>query len=478
MIGVCLMEMLLSCIDDIKHSLLEPILNFNVISEIMKMKKSVCVIGAGPSGITAAKNLLDEGHDVVVYDMGKEVGGNWVFNEQVGHSSVFETTHIISSKTLSEYADFPMPSEYPDYPSHAHLASYFQSYAKHFNLYPNIQFNTLVQNCELLDDMKWKVVTEYDGRIQEKIFDALAVCNGHHWLPRFPSYQGTFNGEFIHSHDVKRFSRFAGKKVLVIGGGNSACDVAVESSRVAMSVDLSWRRGYWIVPKFMMGKPADVFSVKINWLPRIIWQKLSALTLYFRNGKNSNYGLPEPDGQLGSHHPTINEDLFFTIRHGKIKPRVDIERLNGNEVVFKDGTSGVYDVIVACTGYIISHPFLKKELVNYSEGDVPLWLRMIHPDIQSIYFIGLFQPLGCIWPGSELQSKIMARELAGKWSRPSDLNKRIQEELENPDFNQINTPRHTITVDFHRFKKRLMKQLPKNFISNEARTYSAPASNN
>lgn len=428
------------------------------------MAKRVCVIGAGPSGITAAKNLLDQDMEVVVYDLGTEVGGNWVFTEKVGHSSVFETTHIISSRTLSEYADFPMPLDYPDYPSHKNLAAYFQSYAKQFNLYPYIKFNTLVKHCERLDNGEWEVTTISNNIEQKETFDALAVCNGHHWLPRMPDYPGQFAGEFIHSHEVKKFSHFSGKRVLVIGGGNSACDVAVESSRVADSVDISWRRGYWIAPKFIMGKPSDVFSTKINWLPKKIWQMASALSLYFRNGKNSDYGLPEPDGPLGSHHPTINEDLFFTIRHGKIKPRQDIERLDGNEVYFKDGSKGCYDVIVACTGYIISHPFFDKQLIDYSEGDVPLWLRMMHPEIKNLYFIGLFQPLGCIWPGSELQSKIMARELAGEWKRPDHINSLINQELRHPDFKQINTPRHTITVDFHRFRKRLLKHLPSNYI--------------
>jgi thioredoxin reductase len=424
------------------------------------MSKKVCVIGAGPSGITAAKNLKDEGMEVVVYDLGTEVGGNWVFTEEVGHSSVFETTHIISSKTLSEYQDFPMPTDYPDYPSHKHLAKYFQSYAREFELYPLIQFRTLVKHCERLNDDKWEVTIEKNGETSAHQFDVLVVCNGHHWLPRMPQYPGQFDGEFIHSHEVKKFSKFADKRVLVIGGGNSACDVAVESSRVAASVDMSWRRGYWIAPKFMMGKPADVFSTKIHWLPRKIWQKLSAFSLYVRNGKNTDYGLPNPDGPLGSHHPTINEDLFFTIRHGKIKPRADIASLNGKEVVFKDGSKGEYDIVVACTGYIISHPFFDKQFIDYSEGEVPLWLRMMHPEIENLYFIGLFQPLGCIWPGSELQSKIMARELAGKWKRPTGIKKLIVDELKHPDFHQINTPRHTITVDYHRFRKRLLKQLP------------------
>lgn len=424
------------------------------------MSQAVCVIGAGPSGITAAKNLLDAGLDVTVYDFGKEVGGNWVFTEEESHSSVFETTHIISSKAFSQYDDFSMPEDYPDYPGHKQLADYFQAYAREFNLYPHIQFQTLVKSCERNAEGKWVVTIEKFGASSTRVFDALAVCNGHHWQPRMPQYPGNFSGEFIHSHVVKRFSRFAGKRVLVIGGGNSACDVAVESSRVASSVDMSWRRGYWIVPKFMMGRPADVFSAKINWLPRTIWQKVSAFSLRLRNGKNELYDLPNPEAPLGSHHPTVNEDLFFSIRHGKIKPRKDIARLDGNTVHFVDGSKGEYDTIVACTGYQITHPFFNKNLIDYSEGAVPLWLRMMHPRLENLYFIGLFQPLGCIWPGSELQSKIMARELSGQWQRPKNIATLIQDELTHPDFDQIQTPRHTITVDYHKFRKRLLKYLP------------------
>jgi thioredoxin reductase len=426
--------------------------------KILGMKK-IAVIGAGPSGITAAKNLLDEGHQVTVFDAGNDVGGNWLFSETEGHSSVFETTHIISSKTLSQYDDFPMPADYPDYPSHQHLATYFKSYAAHFQLYPHIQFQTWVNHCEPTDDKKWRVSTTQNGIPSETIFDGLAVCNGHHWLPRMPQYAGSFSGEFIHSHQVKRFNRFKDKRVLVIGGGNSACDVAVESARVAQKVDLSWRRGYWIAPKFMGGKPSDTIGGNLNWLPIQIWQKSIEWMLRLRNGTNAMHGLPNPTTPFGSHHPTINEDLFYTIRHGKIKPRPDIARLEGNTVHFTDSSKSEYDVIVACTGYIIAHPFFDKNLVDYSKGTPPLWLRMIHPTFDNLFFIGLFQPLGCIWPGAELQSKIMARAFSGKWKRPENMETLIQKEMQQPDFQQIDTPRHTITVHYHAFRKRLLNQL-------------------
>lgn len=417
------------------------------------------MIGAGPSGITAAKNLLDQKLEVVVYDYGKEVGGNWVFSDTPSHSSVFESTHIISSKSLSQYDDFPMPADYPDYPSHQQLAAYFQHYARHFKLYEHIQFGTLVEKCERTDDGKWKVSTRKDGEARTETFDALAVCNGHHWKPRYPDYPGTFTGTMMHSHDVKRFQAFAGQRVLVIGGGNSACDVAVESCRVSNHTDISWRRGYWVVPKFIFGKPSDTIGGLLHYLPSFIWRKVTGLMIKVIQGRNSSYGLPEPADDFGFHHPTLNSELFYFIRHGKINPRPDIERYEGRKVTFKDGTSGEYDTIVACTGYYIAHPFFDPAFIDYSQGDVPLYLRMLHPQLENLYFIGLFQPLGCIWPGAELQSKIMAHELAGKWKRPSDTAERAMHEVRHPDFNQVKTPRHTITVNYQAFRRRLLKEL-------------------
>lgn len=425
----------------------------------MPSKKRVCVIGAGPSGITAAKNLLDKGFDVVVYDYGNEVGGNWVFSDKPSHSSVFETTHIISSKTLSQYDDYPMPSDYPDYPSHQQLATYFQNYAQHFHVYDCIEFETLVEKCELDSSKKWRVTTRKNNSSKTEAFDALAVCNGHHWKPRYPEYPGNFSGQLMHSHDVKRFSDFADKRVLVIGGGNSACDVAVESCRVSAYTDISWRRGYWVVPKFIFGKPTDTIGGLMRYLPSAIWRRATGLLIKFIQGSNKSYGLPEPEAVFGFHHPTLNSELFYFIRHGKIKPRPDISKYDGNTVYFKDGSKNEYDVVVACTGYYISHPFFDPKFIDYSQSGVPLYLRMLHPTIENLYFIGLFQPLGCIWPGSELQSKIMANELAGKWKRPDNTAALAQREVTHPDFNQIKTPRHTITVDYHAFRKRLLKEL-------------------
>lgn len=430
----------------------------------------ICVIGAGPSGITAAKNLLDAGfRDLVVYDVGREVGGNWVFDAESGHSSVFETTHIISSKEYSQYADFPFPAGTPDYPSHEQLAAYFQAYAHHFRLYPFIEFQTLVKTCRRDADGHWEVLVERAGEERSERFDQLVVANGHHWDPRWPDYPGELRCRYLHSHDFKRAGEFAGDRVLVIGGGNSACDVAVETSRVSKSTDISWRRGYHIVPKFMFGQPTDhVYQHShrfIGWLPMGLRLKLLAWVLRLFVGSNARYGLPEPQQPFGATHPTINSELLYFIRHGRIQPRPDISRFDGTRVHFVDGNVQEYDTVIACTGFRISHPFFERDLIDYSSGPVRLYLRMIHPEIDNLHFIGLFQPLGCIWPGAELQSKLMARRLAGEWQAPKDLNAAIDRELASPDVRQIDTPRHTITVDPISFQARLERELPVDYVS-------------
>ncbi|MCA2980867.1 MAG: NAD(P)-binding domain-containing protein [Myxococcaceae bacterium] len=429
----------------------------------------IAVIGAGPSGIAAAKALLDEGlNDVVVFDRGREVGGNWVFSEASGHSSVFETTHIISSKAYSEYDDFPMPVEYPDYPSHRQLAAYFQAYARSFGLYRLVRFDTTVVSCTRGPRGGWEVVSEQGGQRTCERFDQLVVANGHHWKPRLPSYPGSFSGAFLHSHDYKRSAPFAGQRVLVIGGGNSACDVAVETSRVSARTELSWRRGYWVVPKFVFGVPGDhIHNVLVNgapWVPRALRTWANELMLRLVNGSNARYGLPEPDHAFGATHPTINSELLYFLRHGRITARPDVARLDGQRVHFVDGTHGDFDCVIACTGYVIAHPFFERSFLDFSEGPVPLYLKMIHPRYADLHFIGLFQPLGCIWPAAALQAKLMARRLVGRWSPPDDLEAAVHAELAHPDVEQLATPRHTITVDYPYFRRRLLDALGDDFV--------------
>lgn len=422
----------------------------------------VCVIGAGPSGITAAKHLLQAGiKNVVVYEKNDQVGGNWVYSEEVGHSSVYETAHIISSKALSQYHDYPMPDDYPDYPSHKLLKAYFQSYAEHFGVIPYIQFNTEVKHCEELPDKTWRV-TLADGRVE--LFDHLLVANGHHWNPQLPSYEGTFTGELTHSHSYRTNLPYQGKRVLVIGGGNSACDIAVDVTRHAAFTAISWRRGYYVIPKIVFGSPPDIVNARFVWLPRWLRKRALYATWWLVTGGNRRYGLPKPDHDILESHPVTNSDLLTRIRHGDIHPRPDVRRFEGKRVHFVDGRSEEYDAIIAATGYKITFPFFDKSFIDFSEGDVPLYLRVFHPDHPTLYFIGLVQPQGCIWPLSDTQSELVAQHILGRYVLPSDVRERVRAEVETIRKHYVRAARHTVEVEYHSYLKALRQELPQKVV--------------
>lgn len=421
----------------------------------------VCIIGAGPSGITAAKNCIEAGLDCIVYEKNNKVGGNWVFDSSTGHSSVYENTHIISSKVWSEYEDFPMPDNYPDYPSHQQLQAYFHSYAKAHGVLEKIEFSTEVLTAERKEDGNWLLTVSQDGGTRTEQFSHLMVCNGHHWNPKYPEYPGEFTGDFLHSHDFKAVPEsWRGKRILVIGAGNSACDVAVESARVAETVGLSMRSAQWFIPKFLMGKPSDVLSAKSRFLPAWLRQIFLKFTLELVQGKLEAYGLKTPSWKPLEQHPTANSDLLDFIRHGRITPKPSIERLNGNTVVFSDGKEEPYDIIVACTGFWITFPFFDENFISFQHSKrVPLYKKMMHAEYDNLYFIGLFQPLGCIWPLADYQAMLACAEISGKFSRPNNMQAAVEKEINNPHFKFQGGSRHSTEVDYHDFRRDLAKEL-------------------
>jgi len=414
----------------------------------------IAIIGAGCSGITAIKCLVEAGlHDVVCFEKSDRIGGNWVFTAGAGHSSVTETTHLISSKKLSQYSDFPMPADYPDYPSHRQVLAYFEAYVRHFGLEKYIRFNTAVQHVEKTADERWNLSFS-DGTSAG--FDYLLVANGHHSVPRHPAWKDDFLGLYLHAHDFKNNRNLEGKRVLVVGAGNSGCDCAVEASRVAGRVDLSVRGPQYIVPKLFMGRPTDTFAASMQWLPQAVQDVLHRISLRIQVGRYSDYGLPDPDFPPTKAHPTVNSEMLEKIRHGMVHPRPGIAQVLGQTVHFADGSKSDYDVIVAATGYKIQFPFFDPAFLNWEEAtSIPLYLRMFHPEYSGLFFIGLVQPQGCIWPLAEAQSRLVAQVILGKKNLPANWRDLARAEGAAAERTFLKSPRHALEVHFLPYLKKL-----------------------
>ena len=423
--------------------------------------RRICVIGAGPSGLTTLKNLRQAGlEQVVCYEAADAIGGNWVYREAEGHSSVYASTHLISSKKLSQFEDFPMPQDYPDFPSHRQVLAYFKSYASHFGIEPLIEFKTRVVSARVQPDQSWLIAVDGPAGKREERFDVLFVCSGHHFDPAIPTYPGNFTGEILHSHSYKRAETFAGKRVLVVGGGNSACDIAVDLSRVAARTALSMRRGYHIVPKIVFGMPVDVAYKRVRRLPKPVRRFILDKGLKLAIGRWDRYGLEEPARPIMEMHPTLNTDILLAFRHGRVAAKRGIERFEGKTVHFTDGSAEAFDTVIWATGYRTSFPFFDPAFLDWREAlHLPLYLKMMPADCPTLYFIGLFQPIGCIWNLADHQARIAALHLTGQLDRPRDLAARIAKEMAHPHWHFEDRPRHQAEVDFHEFRKDLMREL-------------------
>jgi cation diffusion facilitator CzcD-associated flavoprotein CzcO len=249
--------------------------------------------------------------------------------------------------------------------------------------------------------------------------------------------------------------------VLVLGGGNPACDIAVETARVAAWTAISMRRGYYFVPKFLLGLPSDALHAKFEWVPRALRAPLLRTLLRVEVGDLARYGLEKPDHEFLASHPVVNSELLYFIRHGRIHPRRDVERFSGRTVHFRDGRAEDYDVVVACTGFKITFPFFDAGLLDFSQGPVPLYRRAFHPRFPNLYFVGLFQPIGCVWPLADLQGQLIANHITGRYRLPPDMEARIRDENEVRGRTFMDTPRHTIEVDYHPFRRALLREIPK-----------------
>ncbi len=413
----------------------------------------VCVIGAGSSGIAAAKALYEARIPFDCFEMSSVVGGMWVFQNPNGLSGCYSTLEMNTSGPRMSYSDFPMPSYFRDYPMHWQVSEYFDRYVDHFGIRDTITFETKVERAERRDDGVWEVTISgagADGGTETREYDAVVVANGHHWNPRWPEppFPGSFAGVEMHAHDYRGSDVFKGRRALVVGVGNSGMDIAVAASYAADAALISSRRGVHVIRKRLRGKPIDQMLLPPG-LPWAVRQKGFEMLRRF-SGSASDHGMPEPDHKIGHAHPTVSDEFIDRLSDGAITPKPNVAELEGDLVRFEDGTTERIDLIVYATGYKVTFPFFDEQFISAPGNDLQLFRRTFHPDVGGVFFIGLAQPLGALMPVSEAQGEWVARYLRGRYHlpEPSEVEADIRAEREAHAKRFYRSDRHTMEIDF------------------------------
>ncbi|KAG0360504.1 flavin monooxygenase-like protein [Gamsiella multidivaricata] len=467
----------------------------------VRAKKRVAVIGAGCVGLAAIKSCLEEPEhlEVVGFEQESYSGGLWRYVDVTAentdpHSSVYQSTIINTSKPMMTFSDYAIPGSWPMYLHNKKVVQYFDLYAAHFKLVEHIRFRTKVVEVKELKDEKrrWLVRSHSLGaptppssstmatsEIQEEVFDYVMMCTGHHSVPRYPSFPGmdasdpdAFTGQQMHSHFYRSPDEFKNKKVVVVGLGNSAVDLAVELSMNQSQVYLAIRSPIWVAPRWLFGKPLDYYTLRFNYFLPFIVLKLMAAFL-FSLAVPDVHPLMRPKRRPFEAHTTINSILPERISTGTVVPKPNIKRIGpGKRVEFEDGTVvEEVDVIFWCTGYKISFPALHPEVLTDGHGDLSknqvwLWNYMLPPRHPNLAFIGLFQAVGALMPVAELQTRLLVQVWSGKSKLqepiPTDPGKMDEEilKMKGEIRKQYgDSPRHTIQVDFTPYNDKLAKQI-------------------
>ncbi|WP_409497342.1 flavin-containing monooxygenase [Amycolatopsis sp. cmx-11-12] len=416
-----------------------------------KPEERVCIVGAGPSGLVVARRLRAAGVPFDLFEKHSDVGGIWdPANEG---SPVYRSAHFISSKYSSGFYGHPMPADYPDYPSWRQILDYIRQFAKSENLYAHITFNTEVDRANLLDDGTWEVTIGGEKRR----YRALVAAPGVTWHPNIVELPGreTFDGQVMHSAEYYDTSTFAGKRVLIVGGGNSGVDIACDAAASADKAFLSVRRGYRYVPKHIFGVPLDVFlnyggkppaGVKIPADPSDL---IDALV-----GDLTRYGLPAPDHDLLATHPIVNGQVVHYLQHGDLTAKPDVARLEGGDVVFANGTREQVDVVVLATGYEYRIPFVDEALFEWKNGHPQLYLNVFNRKVDSLYVVGFIEFADAAYHRFEEMAQLVALDLTleGADKEAFSEMKRSHEPNLRGDMEYLDIPRNANYVETHAYQ--------------------------
>lgn len=386
----------------------------------------MCVVGAGAAGLVTVKALREHGFDVDCFEREADLGGVW--DEGREPSPIYSTVRMISSRPLAEYPDFPMPDSYPDYPDHRQVLAYLRRYADHFGLRRFIDCGTEVLRIQPPGRAadRWRVTVRGAGGGAERTlrYAAVVVANGHLHDPNEVRYPGqeTFTGEVVHSLAYRRPEQLADRRVLVIGGGNSGSDIAVDASRAARRVWLSTRRGYWHSPKYVFGKPADQANEPLvrYRIPMAVRRPLFRLVSRSLVGPLPRLGLRRPDHRPFAVRPIVNSLLLEQLGRGAITPVPDVARFEEDRVVFTDGTVADPDLVVMATGYRARFGFLPDTVLGGDPERPGLHLNLLNPSYPTFAVIGLVHPDSGQFAVLHWQAELVGRLLRARAARPDE----------------------------------------------------------
>ncbi|XP_061174812.1 flavin-containing monooxygenase 5-like [Saccostrea echinata] len=439
------------------------------------MPKTVCVIGAGVSGLAAVKNSLDEGLQPICFEKDDDVGGLWNYHDvpKEGDPSLYNSCSINTSKEMTCYSDFPIPKDFPNFMAHRHFKSYLKLYAEHFGLMKYIKFKHIVERVEKADDFEdtgeWVITTKNlsSGKVEKRKVNFVMVCNGHLHEPNIPKFKGLekFKGRVLHTHDYKDFRGFEGKRILMIGIGNSAADVACDLSRHAEHVYVSTRSGTFVIQRAAdQGRPFDHIAVS-RFRQGLPWPLLRPFLYHGVNNRysHSKYGL-SPNTRFNGGAVTISDDLPNRIILGTINVKTDVERFTEDGAIFVDGTKlDNIDVVILGTGYNFSFPFLQEDVVKV-ENSFPYLYELVWPaDLEplTLAIIGLVQPFGALPPILEMQTRWVTRAFSEKCKLPSAAKRMKEVEAKHAKLKAkgIDSARYSLVIFFIQYIDKLAQHI-------------------
>ncbi|XP_066269444.1 dimethylaniline monooxygenase [N-oxide-forming] 4-like [Branchiostoma lanceolatum] len=397
-------------------------------------RRRVAIIGAGVCGLTSVKACLEEGLEPVCFERHDDIGGVWYYTDQVRpeqSSSVYNSLITNVSKESSCFSDFPYPRDYPAYISCHQLHRYLNQYAEQFGLRKYVRLNTKVAEVRQTDDHvttgRWivsSVSTTAEGSPIEEMYDAVMVCSGPFSRSFTPKYPGLdqFAGLSMHSREYKSPEPFRGKRVLVIGAGNSAGDVAVDVSHVASKLYLSMRDGTWIYPRLSHGgTPIDMLGSRgLLRSPAFINAHIRRQTLA-EHVNQANYGLETSKNMY--EHVMVNDELRYSLINGKVLLRPGVTKFTRTGALLADGTMlENIGAVVFATGYVeanvsyLDNSILAKDPTKLDLYKLVFPANLPHP---SMAVVGFFHVRGSIPPVAEVQARWAARVFSGQTKLPA-----------------------------------------------------------